>query len=144
MTPRLDAIRSPQLQQDPYEALGAVIGTALANLFSQLAGDIEQAVDRAMASIPPAEIAADTKATLSVKEAARRLDVGLNHYPATHRGWTKLESVWIGDGRRVIPTEALTEYVNRLRSQVPLPSPATSRRRPAGASPDQASAAKHR
>ena len=113
-------------QPDPYDTLSAALATDLTSLFRVFAADLQEEVKAAMAvSAPPPVVAPDTAVTVSMKEAARRLDVGVT----TARrliAQNELESLWIGEGRRVVPVEALEEYVARLRASqgsVPAPSP---------------------
>lgn len=122
VTTRPAAVPTLRHPPDPYEALGDVLGDTVANLFRQLLPDVKEVVEAAIATIPPSQVAADTMETVGMKEAARRLDIGVTTLRRIiSEGLLPVLST--GEGRKVVSVTDLHEYVVALRAQAPVPAP---------------------
>jgi excisionase family DNA binding protein len=129
MVNRTERIRPLQGQQDPYEALGATIGGACADLARQLLADLSQVI-RASAVPTTTQVAADTSLTLGLKQVAERLNIGLT----TARRLVaegQLPSIMLTEGRRVVAVSDLEQFIERLRESQGQPPPAPPHPSPA-------------
>ena len=132
----------PPILPDPYDALGADLGAALANLCRHLVADITDAVDAVTAASPPVAMP-DTAVAVSLKEAAARLGLGLTTVRRL-ASEGQLEVLPATEGRLIVPVESLTAFLDQLRASreqpdrgsqpemlAPTPRGRTSTRRPA-------------
>lgn len=110
---RSAAIPSFRTTHDPYEARADALGDAITQLVRQAVADVREAVEAALATVPPAEVAPDTRLTLSAKEAGARLGLSLTTIRRLI-GEGDLPTVWVG-GRCLVPVTALEEFVARLK-----------------------------
>jgi hypothetical protein len=101
----------------PYDDLIAELGVTLIDIVQRIVADallglVRQAVADAVADLTPT--LPDTAVAVSVAETAKRLNLGLT----TTKGLVtsgQIDSILV-DRRRLVPVEAIQDYVRRLRS----------------------------